>query len=76
MIKNKFKKMKSCCIKTKKLLVKYEIVTKSNLQLTKNGFWPIFIETMQKLREKNWQSSKIHRHFLKTNIVKVVRDIR
>ena len=50
-----------------------------NLKLKGSRFLPVFIETapeVERKKIKSWQSSKIHRYFLKTNIFEVITDIR
>ena len=73
------KKMKTRSIKTKRPLIEHNTVTDNNLKPTGNPFLPVFAETapeVQRKKIKELRSSKINRYFLKTNIFKVITDIR
>ena len=71
--------MKTGRIKTKKLLVDIKTATDINLYITGNCFPPVFTETAAEVdgnQTKSRQNSKIHQYSLKTNIFKVIIDIR
>ena len=73
------KKLKTFSIKTRKTLVEYKTVSNNNLLLTPNWYLPVFTEAAPQVdrnKIKSWQSSKIHRYFLKTSIFKDIRDVR
>ena len=58
-------------IKVRKTLVEYKTNSNNNLLLKQNRFLPVFTEAapeVERKKVKQWQSSKIHRYFLKTNI--------
>ena len=68
---------KSRFIHTKKPSVK-KSVTKINLKLAENVFWPVFIDTTAKVERTIFEylrCSKIHRYFLKMNTLKAIIDI-
>ena len=73
------KKMKARSIKTKRPLIEHNTVTDNNLKATGNPCLPVFAETAPKVQRnkiKGLRSSKINQYFFKTNIFKVITDIR
>ena len=73
------KKLKTRSTRKNKSLVEYKTVTDVSLLL--RGSWVplLFTETAHEIERnmiKYWQISKIHQYFLRTNIFKVITDIR